>query len=73
MKDRPFCSQRVVSRGGAVSYRGAKCTKNTIGADKGRSHKTSRSLIRGSLVAGSTVINLYSVKDDDCETVRFKI
>ena len=29
--------------------------KILFGADKGRSHKTSRSLIRGSLVAGTTV------------------
>ena len=30
MKDHPFCGHKVVSRGGAVSYWGAKGTKNTI-------------------------------------------
>ena len=35
MKDRPFCGHLVVSRGGAVSYRGAKCTKNTIWCGQG--------------------------------------
>ena len=57
MKDRPFCGLLVVSHGGAVSYRGANVQKILFGADKGRSHKTSRSLIRGSHVAGTTVQN----------------
>ena len=58
MKDCPFCGDWVVFSGGVVSYRGAKCTKILFGADKGRSHKTSGSLIRGSLLAGTTVLEM---------------
>ena len=38
-----------------------KGQKILFGADKGRSHKTSRSYNRGSLVAGTTVLIFRSV------------
>ena len=62
-KDHPFCGHWVVSRGGAVSCRSAKCTKKYYLMPTWGGHiMTSWSHIRGSLVAGTTVLPLTKQK-----------
>ena len=55
IKDLPFCGHLVVSRGGAVSCRGAKCTKNTIRCIQGVVTYDKSAHSREFLVAGTTL------------------
>ena len=60
MKDCPFCGHRAVLVGVRSDIRVQTVHKIPFGVDKGQSHKTSRSHIRGSFVAWTTVLQMKS-------------